>query len=310
MKLPELVKLALDELRMQMLGAQVLFGFQMQGAFQPGFVRLTDGAKVVDLLAFTLIVLTLGLLLAAPSQHRIVEQGSDTRRILITSAKFAQWSLLPFALALGCDFFVVTNNYWTGLGPFAAAGSAVLTALALWYGLGVALPALGIMERKPLPAETPSKIHEKIDHMLTEARVILPGAQALLGFQFIVTMTDAFTKLPTTVQTIHFVALAFVAFSVMLLISPAAVHRLAFRGEDSAQFHPIGSSLVTIALLPLAAGISADFYVTATKMTEGPSIAVAMGASAFCGLMFFWFALPLYIRMRRSGLHRGPGERQ
>jgi len=33
---------------------------------------------------------------------------------------------------------------------------------------------------------------KKIDQMLTEARVILPGAQALLGFQLAVILTQAF----------------------------------------------------------------------------------------------------------------------
>ena len=36
-KFEKLVKVALDELRMEMLGVQVLFGFQMQGVFQDGF---------------------------------------------------------------------------------------------------------------------------------------------------------------------------------------------------------------------------------------------------------------------------------
>lgn len=40
--------------------------------------------------------------------------------------------------------------------------------------------------------ESPTPLHAKIEQSLTEARVILPGAQALLGFQLIVMMTRAF----------------------------------------------------------------------------------------------------------------------
>ena len=35
---------------------------------------------------------------------------------------------------------------------------------------------------------TATPLHTRIDQMLTEARVILPGAQAILGFQLIVTI--------------------------------------------------------------------------------------------------------------------------
>ena len=45
-------------------------------------------------------------------------------------------------------------------------------------------------EKVPLP--------KKIDQMLTEARVIVPGAQALLGFQLAVVLTQSFDELPAS----------------------------------------------------------------------------------------------------------------
>jgi hypothetical protein len=44
------------------------------------------------------------------------------------------------------------------------------------------------------PAATPLDI--KIEQMLTEARVILPGAQALFGFQLAIVFTRSFADLP------------------------------------------------------------------------------------------------------------------
>ena len=37
----------------------------------------------------------------------------------------------------------------------------------------------------------------KIDYALTEARVVLPGAQALLGFQLAIILTTGFAELPS-----------------------------------------------------------------------------------------------------------------
>ena len=62
--------------------------------------------------------------------------------------------------------------------------------------------------------------------MLTEARVILPGVQAMLGFQLMVVMTDAFERLPVVYRDLHLVGLALTGVSTALLLAPAAIHRL------------------------------------------------------------------------------------
>ena len=56
-------------------------------------------------------------------------------------------------------------------------------------------------------SRTSSKLTDKIKHVLTECRVVLPGAQALLGFQFIFILTESFDKLPALSKYIHLAAL-------------------------------------------------------------------------------------------------------
>jgi hypothetical protein len=139
-------------------------------------------------------------------------------------------------------------------------------------------------------------LHMKIDYLLTEARVILPGAQALLGFEFIVTMTKAFTELPDAARIVHFAALVCVTIAIVLLIAPAAIHRLAFAGEDSQRFLRLGSRLVTLALLPFAFGISLDIYVAAWKLAASAPLAAVAAAVTFLVLTALWYAVPLFSR--------------
>jgi Family of unknown function (DUF6328) len=54
---------------------------------------------------------------------------------------------------------------------------------------------------------------EKIKEVLIEARIVLPGAQALLGFQFLIVLTQQFGELPRSSKYIHFASLSAVAFS-------------------------------------------------------------------------------------------------
>jgi hypothetical protein len=297
LKLALTVHTALDELRMQMLGTQVLFGFQFQGVFQDAFKPLPRLIQFIDLSVFGLLVLTLGFLIAPPAQHRLVERGAATRRLFLTASRFAELALATYAMAIAIDVFVVADAYW-GHGPSALAGVvAMAVAIALWFGLGTI--ATRPERRETMPDRKEPELHEKIDQMLTESRVILPGAQALLGFQFVVTMTKAFHDLPTSIQNTHFAALGAVLVAIMLLIAPAAVHRLAFGGQDAERMHDIGSYLVTIALVPLAAGIAIDVYVAVAKVLPGAG-ALAAGLVSFGLLTVLWYALPLAIRARQA----------
>jgi hypothetical protein len=45
-------------------------------------------------------------------------------------------------------------------------------------------------------ATTQTPLGTKIEQVLTEARIIIPGAQALFGFQFVAMLTTGFDRLP------------------------------------------------------------------------------------------------------------------
>jgi len=143
-------------------------------------------------------------------------------------------------------------------------------------------------------------LHTRIDQMLTEARVILPGAQATLGFQLIVVMTDAFEQLPQPLQHLHLLALGLDTLSVLLLISPAAAHRLAFHGDDDDRFHRLGSILVGTALAPLALAISADVFICAWKLVDSAAVAAGAAAITLALTGYCWFGWPWFVRSRTA----------
>ena len=307
MSLSQDLKVAIDEARMQMLGAQVLFGFQLRGAFEEGFEHLSTLARIVDVVALASIVLTATVLVAAPAQHRIVEQGDASVRLLRLTEGLGLVALMFFALTLGCDGYIV-SEYYFGSAIAAFAGVTTLAVATLvWWGLGKYFEkrrprSAGVM-RSPMKEET--ALHEKIVQMLTEARVVLPGVQGIFGFQLVVTMTRPFDELPLYVKGIHFVAMALLALSIVLLIAPTAIHRLSFKGQDSSAFLVIGARLISIALAPLMAGIGADFYVAAGKMIGFGEAALFAAVSIFLILLTAWYIAPWIIRARI--LPRSPG---
>ena len=294
MNLDRKIKIALDETRLMILGSQVLFGFLCQAAFQEGFNGLTERAQFLLCCALILMTLSIGCLIAPSMQHRIVEAGQSTRRLEKSTTLFAAWSLLPMAFGLGLALFVVCENL---VGRATAVSIGLLTTLfagGLWY----ALPFLiGRTEGPMATHEGTTPLATRVEQMLTEARVVIPGCQAMLGFQFVVILTRAFGELPMSVKTVHIAGLCCVTLATILLMTPAALHRQAFGGNDSATFLRIGSAFVMGASLPLAAGIALDIYVVLYRVAESTTLAATVSTILFGVMLLLWYLHPLWVRM-------------
>lgn len=305
MKLSEKVKLGLDETRMLILGAQILLGFELRGAFQDGFETLPAHSRYLEALALGFMVCTVALLIAPGPYHRIVEEGEDSGPLHQFVTLVADLALLPLALALGLDIAVVAERIFGRSGGMLAGGTTALLALAFWY----AMPRLrarsyGAREREQTMRHRQHREHtpinQKIDQMLTEARVILPGAQAMLGFQLAIVLTRAFEQLAPGMRFVHAASLGLVALAVILLMAPAPYHRIVYAGEDNPDMHRVGSLLVTAATLPLALGIAGDVYVVISKIV-GPEIGLIGGVLAIVLLLGLWYAFPLAARWSGAG---------
>jgi hypothetical protein len=295
MSLAKKVKTALDETRLLILGAQVLFGFQLNGVFQEGFVDLSSTTKLVNCAGQALMVLSIALLIAPSMQHRITEGGEDTNRIHRVAGRYAGVALIPFGISLGIGFHIVFDHVYGP--PTAVVVGSVFCILAggFWFGLGGIVKArtgkTAMQER-----EEPTPLPAKVDQMLTEARVVLPGAQALLGFQFTVILTRSFESLPSEVKSLHLVALCCVAAAIVFLMTPAALHRISFGGEDNETFLRLGGAFVIAAPALLAFGIAGDLFVATYKASDSTVLAGSMAGASLTILAVFWFALPLLLR--------------
>jgi hypothetical protein len=305
MKIANKIKLGLDETRMLVLGAQVLVGFQFRGVFTDGFERLPELSRYLDAVALLLMMVTLGLLILPGLYQRLVEHGFDSGRLFRFTGRVAGLALAPFSVSLGLDIGIATERLWGTAGGIAAGAATGLLAVVFWYGLeAVEMRSKGKKERAMGAGESDELqdpgLDQRIDQMLTEARVILPGAQALLGFQLAIVLSASFEKLPESVKSIHGAALLFVALSIVLLMAPAAYHRLVYAGEDSEGFLRTGSRFVTLSTVPLALGLAADVYVVSTRIFRSDVAAAITGLAVLALLVGLWHALPLALRGRRK----------
>jgi hypothetical protein len=293
------VKTALDETRLLILGAEILFGFHLNGAFQSGFAALAPHARALHAASFAMMAISVALLITPSLQHRIVDHGNATQRIVSASAVFAAAALLPFALSLGIDLYIVIGHrFGSEFGAILGIAFAAL-ALAGWFGAELLLrPAHRPEDTMEGDPHTP--IDTRVEHMLTEARVLLPGAQALLGFQLAVMLTEAFGELSGTSKAVHVAALCCISLAVILLMAPAAFHRITYGGQNTETFHRLGSALVLAAAVPLGGGIVADLYVAITRALDAPAVGVAIAAGVAAALITLWLVHPLLLRSRQA----------
>jgi hypothetical protein len=303
------VKLAIDETRMLALGAQILVGFQFRGAFETAFEHLPPWSRRLDGVALLLMVTTLALLVLPGPFHRLVEAGNDSGDFHRLVTRVACLALAPFAASLGIDVAIVGERLFGAAGGLAAGAVFAALAVFFWFGLEAwRKRSIGETERamatRKQDAVKQTPLHQKTDLMLTEARVILPGAQALLGFQLAIMLTEAFETLAMPIKLVHGAALGCIGLSVILLMAPAAYHRIVYDGEDAAAFHRTGSRFVTWSTLPLALGLACDVFVVATRIVPSTLGAALAAAAVLAPLVGCWHALPLIARRRRQTASR------
>ena len=143
------------------------------------------------------------------------------------------------------------------------------------------------------------KLSQAASYLLDECRMVLPGVQAIFGFQLIAVFNERFaSSLESLEQRIHFGSLTLVAIAAALVMTPAAYHRMTDITHVTRHFLALSSRLLLASMVALAAGLSLDYYVVGYLVFEDRRVAVA-AAALLAILTLLWFVFP------RSG--RRPG---
>jgi ABC-type uncharacterized transport system permease subunit len=141
---------------------------------------------------------------------------------------------------------------------------------------------------------------EAVTHLLEECRMVLPGIQALFGFQLIAVFNARFAEqLTQAEQIIHYIAIAFVAAAVGLVMAPAAFHRQRGPMEISDDFVTIASRLLLLSMIPLMLGICLDFYLIGRLILHSRVHSLAFAALLLGLFSMLWFFLPRSDTLRK-----------
>ena len=147
-------------------------------------------------------------------------------------------------------------------------------------------------------------LEEESTHVTDEARMLLPGVQAVLGFQLVAVFNQRFQELSAGEQLIHLAAFLLMALAMGLVMAPAAYHRQVERGSVTRYFVDLSSVLLTLALLPLVAGLGLDSYLVARLILFDEELAMLVAGGLSMTLLCLWYGLPILSGQRQRTFRR------
>jgi hypothetical protein len=132
----ELIEL-LNELRVVLPGVSVLLGFLLAVPFSKGWPSVTDFQRDVFVVAFLSTAISVALLAAPSSYHRLRFRHGNKERLVKIGNRLAIAGIAASAVSLEAVVLLVTD-FVLSRGVAIAAAAALFAVIAvLWYGLAL-----------------------------------------------------------------------------------------------------------------------------------------------------------------------------
>ena len=130
----ELIEL-LNELRVVLPGVTVLFAFLLAVPFAKGWTRVNSFQRDVFVVAFLSTALSVALLTAPSSYHRLRFRQGNKERLVRIGNRLAIAGILASAVSLEAVVVLVMDFVVSQGAAVAAAAGLFAVVAVLWYGL-------------------------------------------------------------------------------------------------------------------------------------------------------------------------------
>ena len=132
--------------------------------------------------------------------------------------------------------------------------------------------------------------HRRLDELLTEIRVLLPGVQVLFAFLLSLPFLNSFHSITGPQRIVYYVTFLSTMIAMVLLIVPPAFHRQAFRQRQKVLVVETGSRLLLSALAMLGLSVVGVVYLVSDVLFRWPvAVVVAAGTAALLLGAWYWY---------------------
>lgn len=131
------------------------------------------------------------------------------------------------------------------------------------------------------------------EYLIEECRMILPGIQALFGFQLIAVFNSTFDeKLTSLEQKLHLLAIVLVGVAIVIIMTPAAYHRQTGPEDITQQFIIIATRLMLFSTVPLIVSICIELYLISHLILHDTLLSLGITVGLLLVFLLLWFGLP------------------
>jgi hypothetical protein len=143
------------------------------------------------------------------------------------------------------------------------------------------------------------RINRELLELLNELRVALPGVQFLFAFLLVVPFQQSADRFTDFQRDVHYVALLSAAVATVLLIAPAAQHRVLFRQLDKENLLRRSNRSAVAGLLALALAMCSALLLVVDVFFSREQAWATAGAVATL-LLWWWVLVPFWHRARSA----------
>lgn len=149
------------------------------------------------------------------------------------------------------------------------------------------------------------RLNRKLIELLNELRIALPGVQVLFAFLLVLPFNSGFVDTDDLSRAVYAGSLGCAAIASALLIAPAVYHRHRFRRldeetvEDKREMIIAQDHLAAGGIFFLALAMTGSVFMVFDFLFGSLAAALVAGGLVLT-YAWFWYALPMSRRLRRS----------
>ena len=135
--------------------------------------------------------------------------------------------------------------------------------------------------------------------LLEELRSLIPGAEVLFGFLLAIRFTEQFGDLTTLQEYVYYATLLSTAVALVMLLAPAAYHRIRFREGDKEVMLRKGNREAIAGTAAIATAFTGVLFLV-TDLVFSIPVAVVVAVLFFALTAWRWWAIALFRKAQET----------
>lgn len=136
-----------------------------------------------------------------------------------------------------------------------------------------------------------ARLDRELNELLQELRVVQGGTLILVGFLLVIPFTTGFEVVTQFQKVVYYLTLLLAGTAAIVVVTPVAHHRLAFRKHDKANIVERGNIFV-LAALALVGVTVLGIAILVTDLLFSTALTIVVSATYLGLVSLLWYFLP------------------